>query len=77
MYFQLFSRLVDWIEKHVIVDQKPGEKVLVFGECHGVFFLFLVGEFSIDRVLERIIMRCSFFKSRFYRVYLLVGGLRL
>jgi hypothetical protein len=26
MYFQLFSGLVDWKEKHIIVDQKPGEK---------------------------------------------------
>ena len=41
---------------------KAGGKRWIFAECPGSTPMFSAGEFSVDRVLEWIIMRGSFFK---------------
>jgi len=43
---------------------KAGGKRWIFAECPGSTPMFSAGEFSVDRVLEWTIMRCSFFKVK-------------
>lgn len=68
---------MDGEENTLIVSLKSGKKDWVFDECRGVPYPFLVREFSVDRVLEWTIMRCSFFKSKSLRYISSGMGLRL